>query len=276
MKVIKKYNKVFTSYVIGRFSKKVGDKYQYFPVDSWQRDITLAKKFGFNGIEWIISDYSNPIFNNFFLSQIKKELKNKHIKISSIALDLIMDEPLHKINQFNLHWLIEKIKLVQSKIKINRINIPIEERARFRNKSEKKIAIKRLNYILRKLGKNSKISIETDINPRKLKDFFKSKYITNLGLLLDIGNTRANGYRIEDYFNFFRNKIYGFHIKYRSKNHGNSKVIPLKFKELNIMKENIKSLKNLQDITFQTYRSHDNFILDMKNSIQNYNRIISE
>ena len=42
------------------------------------------------------------------------------------------------------------------------------------------------------------------------------------------------------------------------------------------MKENIKSLKNLQDITFQTYRSHDNFILDMKNSIQNYNRIISE
>ena len=210
MKVIKKYNKVFTSYVIGRFSKKVGDKYQYFPIDSWQRDITLAKKFGFNGIEWIISDYSNPIFNNFFLSQIKKELKNKHIKISSIALDLIMDEPLHKINQFNLHWLIEKIKLVQSKIKINRINIPIEERARFRNKSEKKIAIKRLNYILRKLGKNSKISIETDINPRKLKDFFKSKYITNLGLLLDIGNTRANGYRIEDYFNFLEIKFMVF------------------------------------------------------------------
>ena len=97
MKVIKKYNKVFTSYVIGRFSKKVGDKYQYFPIDSWQRDITLAKKFGFNGIEWIISDYSNPIFNNFFLSQIKKELKNKHIKISSIALDLIMDEPFIKL-----------------------------------------------------------------------------------------------------------------------------------------------------------------------------------
>ncbi len=276
MKVIKKSNTICTSYVIGRFSKKIGDKYQYFPIDNWQKDIALAKKFGFDGVEWIISDYSNPIFNSVFLKYIKKEIKKKNIKISSLALDLIMDEPLHEINQHNLNWLIRKIKLIQTEVVINRINIPIEEKARFTNENEMRVVIKRLSHILKSLGKNSKISIETDINPKKLIVFFRSKKLKKIGLLLDLGNSRANNYKIEDYFKYFKDKIYGFHIKFRKRNLGNSKVIPLKFKELSIMKENIPSLKNLQDITFQTYRSHDNFILDMKNSIKNYNRIISE
>ena len=173
MKVIKKSNTICTSYVIGRFSKKIGDKYQYFPIDNWQKDIALAKKFGFDGVEWIISDYSNPIFNSVFLKYIKKEIKKKNIKISSLALDLIMDEPLHEINQHNLNWLIRKIKLIQTEVVINRINIPIEEKARFTNENEMRVVIKRLSHILKSLGKNSKISIETDINPKKLIVFFR-------------------------------------------------------------------------------------------------------
>ena len=51
---------------MGRFSKKIGGQFQYFPIESWQDEIKMGKKYGFDGVEWIISDYSNPIFNKIF------------------------------------------------------------------------------------------------------------------------------------------------------------------------------------------------------------------
>ena len=74
-------NKTFNlSYVMGRFSKKIGEKFQYFPIDNWQNEINIAKKLRFDGVEWIISDYSNPLFNPFYLEQVKKKFKKKKIK----------------------------------------------------------------------------------------------------------------------------------------------------------------------------------------------------
>ena len=54
------------SYILGRFSEKVGSKFQYFPINSWHKDIDEAKKLKINYVEWIISDFSNPIFNEKF------------------------------------------------------------------------------------------------------------------------------------------------------------------------------------------------------------------
>ena len=58
------------SFVQGRLSKKIGSKLQYFPINNWQNEISIAQKIGFKYIEWIVSDYSNPIFNQIFQKQI--------------------------------------------------------------------------------------------------------------------------------------------------------------------------------------------------------------
>ena len=42
MKIVKN-KKIIYSYVMGRLSKKIGDKYQYFPIDNWQNEINIAK-----------------------------------------------------------------------------------------------------------------------------------------------------------------------------------------------------------------------------------------
>jgi sugar phosphate isomerase/epimerase len=270
-------NKKFNlSYVMGRFSKKIGEKFQHFPIDNWQNEIDIAKKLKFDGVEWIISDYSNPLFNPIYLEQVKRIFKKKKFKICSISLDFIMKEPLHVISNSNLKWIIEKILLIQEKIKIDRISVPIEESSRFNNYSQKKIALHKLKYILEKLKKKSKICIETDIDPKNLNIILNQKNLKKLGLLIDIGNIKANGFDLNDYINYFTDRIYGVHIKYRKVNFGKSEVLPKKFKELEILKNKIDNLNNLKDITFQTYRSKNYFINDMKKSIINFNKIFYE
>ena len=270
LKKIKKYK---YSVVMGRFSEKIGDKYQHFPIDNWQNEILVAKKYNFDGLEWIISDYSNPIFNKIYLEDICKRITKNKLIINSIYLDLIMHDPLHKISLKNFEWIIKKIIDVQKKIQINRITLPVEEDARFYFYKDKKIVVNRLQYVIKKLGKKSKISIETDISPGNLINFLNIRKLSKLGLLLDLGNIRADGYNIEDYINNFSNKIFAVHIKYRDKNFGNSKIIPQKFKELSILKRHLSKIKFLNDLTFQTYRSSMNFKTDMESSIKNFNEI---
>ena len=272
MKLIKPYSKkIKFSYVMGRFSKKIGEKYQYFPIDNWQNEIGIAKKFNFDGVEWIISDYSNPIFNQIYLNNILDEVKKKKIIINSIYLDLIMYDPLHRITIKNLEWILKNLQYIQKKTKINRITFPIEEKCRFYFNHEKNIVIKRLKYILQILSQKSKICIETDLPIKNLEKLLNISALKKLGILIDLGNIRANGYFIEDYIQKFSEKIFGIHVKYRDKFFGKSKKLPRDFYELTYLRNNVKKLKKLNDFTFQTYRSDNDFINDMKKSIKNFN-----
>ena len=267
----KKLKKINYSFVMGRLSEKIGEEFQYFPIDTWQKELQIGKNFGFDGVEWIISDYSNPIFNKLFLKDIKKNLKNKKMKICSLALDLIMSEPLHKIKNDNVLWLVKKISYIQKKIKISRITIPIEESSRYRNKREKNHSLKNLNILIKKLSPKSLISIETDLSIKELKSIFKKKNFSKLGLLIDIGNLRALNRSLKTYFDLFSKRIYGIHVKYRDRNNGTSKNIPSKFHEMQLLSKYFNKAYNLKDITFQTYRSKHNYLYDMKRNIKSFN-----
>ena len=261
---------------MGRLSKKIGDKYQYFPIDNWQNEINIAKKLSFDSMEWIISDYSNPIFNNIYLEDIKKRLKIEKLKINSIYLDLVMNEPLQKISTKNLNLILKKIINIQKKIKINRITFPVEEKSRIYFDEDKKKVTNQLSKIIDELGKKSKICIETDMSPATLKMFLDQRKLKKLSVLLDLGNIRANGFKIEDYLKKISDKIFAIHVKYGDKFYGKSKVIPKNFEELSFVFKNYKKFKNLNDFTFQTFRSDKNFIKDMKKSIKNFNEILKK
>ena len=270
-----KSKKIAYSFVQGRFSTETAGKFQYFPISNWQSEFQIAKKLNFDCIEWIVSDFSNPIFNKIFSQIIKKKLNQNNLKISSISLDLIMDNSLHSLSDAQVEWLTENIKKAVIFFKIKRVSVPIEERCRFNNKDEKKLALKSLEIIYYKLRRYCKICIETDMAPLSLVSILKMKKLKSLGVLLDLGNTRAHGFKIEDYFKLFPNRIYSIHIKYRENSYGKTKVVPKKsFHELKYLMNNIHFLKNLIDISFQIYKSKKNFLNDMKKSIKNFNNYV--
>ena len=220
-----KGKKINYSFVQGRFSNEVAGKYQHFPINNWENEFRLARKLNFDSVEWIITDFSNPIFNPLFSKIIKKTLLKNKMKISSISLDLIMDNPLHKLSKIETLWIGNKLSDAVNSFKIKRIAVPIEERCRFNNKLEKTLALKNLHLIYALLSSKCKICIETDMPPESLINILKMKKFNKLGILLDLGNTRANGFHIEDYFKLFKDKIYSIHIKYRDKSYGKTKIL---------------------------------------------------
>tara|TARA_B110000967_G_C18861831_1_gene550434 strand:- start:299 stop:1135 length:837 start_codon:yes stop_codon:yes gene_type:complete len=273
IKLKKIKNKNFNySFVQGRFSDEVAGIFQYFPINSWEKEFYLAKRLNFDSVEWIISDLSNPIFNSLFSKVIKKVLIKNKMKISSISMDMIMDNPLHKLTKSKIVWLSNRIKNSMKFFNIKRISIPIEERSRFNNKNEKKLALNNLALIYKKLSPKYKVCIETDMSPVSLINILSEKRFKKLGILLDLGNTRAHGFNIEDYFRLFPEKIYSIHVKYREKSYGKTQILKKNnFHELKFLVKNIKVLKNLEDISFQTFKSKRNFYSDIQKSIKNFN-----
>lgn len=277
MITLKKINKkkIFYSFIQGRFSSEVAGKYQHFPIHNWENEFRSAKKLKFDSVEWIITDFSNPIFNPLFSKIIKNQLKINKMSISSISMDLIMDNALHKLSAKETLWLSEKLKSALKYFKIKRISIPIEERCRFNNAFEKRLALNNLYLFYQSLNKLCKICIETDMSPSSLIQILRLKKFKKLGLLLDLGNTRAHGFRIEDYFNLYCDKIYSVHIKYREKSYGKTKILKENhFHELEYFVKNIKKLKNLVDISFQTFKTSKDFLVNMKKSVKSFNNYV--
>ena len=33
---------------MGRLSEKIGEEFQYFPIDTWQKELQIGKNFGFD------------------------------------------------------------------------------------------------------------------------------------------------------------------------------------------------------------------------------------
>jgi len=255
---------IYLSFVQGRLSRKIGSKFQYFPINNWQNEISIARKIGFKYIEWIISDYSNPIFNKVFQKQILQILKKNKIRISSIGLDFLMRDPLFKIHNEDLEWILLNLKIILKRFKAKRVNIPLEENSRISNHFDFKIVKKRLHQIIRILGTSTKVSIESDLSLKNLDHLLSSKELKKLGILLDIGNIRADGFSIEDYIGKFSKKIYGIHVKKRGILFKKSEKINKSYHELRYVIDKIKKLTNLNDITLQSFRSNSFFTHELR------------
>ena len=48
----------------GRLSPSIGNSIQSFPSHTWKEEFQLARKCGFDVIEWVFDDINNPILTN--------------------------------------------------------------------------------------------------------------------------------------------------------------------------------------------------------------------
>ena len=85
----------------GRLSKPINGKIQSFPKDTWREEFFLAKKIGFDLIEWVLDDdlASNPIMDKEKFIEIKKIKEETNININSICCDFFMNNSISKVSR---------------------------------------------------------------------------------------------------------------------------------------------------------------------------------
>ena len=95
-----------------------------------------------------------------------------------------------------------------------------------------------------------------------------------MGVLLDVGNAAAYGYRLKDYIDVLGEEIYSLHIKDRLTGLGGSVPLGKGSAEFNYLFSNLHKLKNLRDIVFQTYKSEKSYISDLRKAKNFINHLL--
>ena len=105
----------------GRLSTEVAGKYQYFPIHNWRSEFFEAQKLGFNGIEWIVSDFSNPLFDPYLKNEILELIRKTGIQINSLNLDLFMHKTLDRYSKEEIDWVFKSINLISSELNLKKV-----------------------------------------------------------------------------------------------------------------------------------------------------------
>ncbi len=205
--------------MIGRLSEKIGNSIQAFPTKSWKQEFEIASKCNFDVIEWILDSNENPIMNNDGINEMKYFSKKYDIKINSICCDNFMEKQLFGISKFELE---KNLKLLQyvieicNKLEIKYLEIPLVDFASIKLKKDEDEFINNMKKIIPLLEKNNVwLTIESDLEPVRFKEFLLKFDNTNVVANYDTGNSASLGYNSEEELKILGNLIKNIHIKDR-------------------------------------------------------------
>lgn len=210
----------------GRLSDPLNNKIQSFPKNSWKSEFEAAQLCGFETIEWIFDDISNPILFDEQLIEIRSLAAEHEIKINSLLADYFMEKKLVDIPEFELGKNLEILKnLIKkcNKIGISIIEIPFVDSSSLTSQNDENQLIAILEKIL-PFARNYDVAIalETDLEPHRFFDLL-SKF-DDLFANYDTGNSASLGYDVATELSVLGKKIKNIHIKDRALG---GKTVPL-------------------------------------------------
>lgn len=208
----------------GRLSNPIHKAIQAFPEETWKNEFKLAKKIGFDSIEWIFDTYEkNPIMEKKF-DEINFLISEFNVKVNSIIADYFMvnklfNEPESKIKK-NIQTLKELVRNCE-KIGIKIIEIPLVDRSSIKSEEHKKQIVKNLEEVLPEmtdLGLN--LTLETDLPPNEFRDFLEMFDKNEVFANYDTGNSASLDFDVNEEIEILKDKIKNIHLKDRIKNGG--------------------------------------------------------
>jgi len=201
----------------GRLSKPIENKIQAFPSNSWKDEFEVAQKIGFDCIEWVFDDISNPLFTDE--DKILDLSKKYNIKINSVCADIFMKNLLFRESSQNIETnlkILEKLILQCNKLKISIIEIPLVDSSSLKTNKEKIQFCNNLSRLL-PLSDSLKITIalETDLPPNDFKKLLKKFDGNQVKANYDVGNSTANKFNINEELKILQKWIVNIHVKDR-------------------------------------------------------------
>ena len=206
----------------GRLLPKYKGRYQAHPVGYWQKEFSLAKEVGLDGIEFIL-DYNevelNPLFYNGGISEIQRISNETGVQVKTICADYFMEQPLHstdkEISDRSLEVL-RKLFAASEQLGITDIVIPCVDQSSLNSEEDEGRFISIIQSVMEEVeNKGINLSLEMDLPPepfKKLLDKFQSRNIT---VNYDIGNSASLGFDPVAELDSYGDLISDIHIKDR-------------------------------------------------------------
>jgi hexulose-6-phosphate isomerase len=206
----------------GRLCAPEQGRFQSFPREGWEREISQAAQVPLRGIEWIYDLYgegANPLETEQGRSVLATSLAQHAVQVVSICADYFMDCPLLHSDldvmfrrQSRLEWLIS----VCPQLGIKRVVLPFVDASRMADSTAMTAVVRILHAVLPSArAAGLELHLETDLGPAEFRAFLREIEDPSVKVNYDSGNSSSLGYRPSDEFSAYGERIGSFHIKDR-------------------------------------------------------------
>ncbi|WP_255486631.1 sugar phosphate isomerase/epimerase family protein [Candidatus Nitrosotenuis sp. DW1] len=198
-------------------------------MNRWQDEFKEAASCNFACIEWIFDTYEkNPIIDNSEITEMRLISNKFGVKINSVCADYFMEKKIFNESENEIEKNLDVLrKLIKNcrKTDIRILEIPLVDSSSISAPEHENDLMKNLSKILPFAKDNDvAITLETDMPPRRFRNFLESFEPSTVFANYDTGNSTALGYDVEEEINILSDRIKNIHIKDRIV-HG--KTVPL-------------------------------------------------
>lgn len=208
----------------GRLTDPKGRGIQFFPFDNWKEEFKISKELGVEEIEFIF-DYENYEENPLWQDEgarVKKVVDETGINIKSVCFDYFMRRPFFKYcGEERAKAYEENIRIINhilhnmEQIGTFLIEIPLVDNSSLRSEEEAEEFKKFLLNVLADAPVGIRFGLETDLPPKRFKDYLDSFEHSRIGANYDSGNSSGLGYLPYEEVTTLGNYIFNVHIKDR-------------------------------------------------------------
>lgn len=206
----------------GRLLPKYKGRYQAHPLGYWEKEFSLAKNLGLDCIEFIL-DYNdfdkNPLMSDNGIKEIIRVKSKTGVDVKSICSDYFMEAPIHSENDEVSSQSIKVLNTLiknASKLNVSDIVIPCVDKSSFQNDIQINRFVKKIKNSIKIADNNDiNLALETDLSPKKFKNLLEKIKNKRVTVNYDIGNSASLGYKVENEFSAYGEKITDIHIKDR-------------------------------------------------------------
>ena len=197
--------------------------FQSFPRIGWDREFGLAARAGLTGIEWIFDvggADENPLASDSGCDRVRDLGERYGVGVRSVCADYFMERPLLRCGAPELAERLETLRWLLGRCRrlgASRIVLPFVDASRMETEQERGQVRDALREVLPDAEKTGiELHLETSLPPAQLRELCDSLEHSRVRVTYDSGNSASLGFRPEEEWAAYGDRIGSVHIKDRS------------------------------------------------------------
>ncbi len=205
----------------GRLSPR-RPRLQSFPWATWREEFALARRLGFNRIEWLFEEENwenNPLWTDAGRIEIRGLVAESGVAVESICADYFSRRPFFRVEQSERHDSIRRLEdLIENAASIGArmILVPALESSDIRTDEEKRELVSALAGPCERARRNGMtLGLETELPAPQYLALVNEPGDSGVAVYYDVGNAKARGYDVPSDLRLLAGHLGGIHIKDR-------------------------------------------------------------